>query len=101
MKEFTDLGYNVATVSYDKVPPLTSFAKRRNIGFKLLADSDAAIIKAFDVVNESFPKDAPWYGVAVPIIFVTNAEGVITQRFSEVPYSNRPKIDLVLNAIRK
>lgn len=79
---------------------LATFAKRYDIGFKLLADADASVIKAFGVVNESFPKNVPWYGVAVPIIFVTNAEGVITRRFSEVPYTNRPKIDLVLNAIR-
>lgn len=83
------------------MPAIAGFAKRRKIGFKLLADTDAAIIKAFDVVNESFPKNASWYGVAVPIIFVTNAEGVITRRFSEVPYTNRPKIDQVLDAIGK
>lgn len=82
------------------MPDIAKFAERRKIAFTLLADTDASIIKAFGVTNESFPKDAPWYGVAVPIIFVTNAEGVITQRYSEVPYTNRPRIEQVLKTLR-
>lgn len=77
---------------------LAGFAKRRNITLTLLSDSNSAIIKAFDVLNENTSWAA---GIAHPIIFVTDAGGIITHRFSEDDYSVRPDIDPILGALRK
>jgi peroxiredoxin len=65
----------------------------------LLSDAKSDIIKAFDVLNKAFAKGSPGYGLPHPIIFVSNAKGVVTHRFSETNYTSRPNVDLVLGAI--
>ena len=55
------------------------------------------MIEAFDVLNQ----DSSWHsGIAHPIIFVTDAKGVITHRFSEFDYTSRPDVDRVLKAVK-
>jgi peroxiredoxin len=76
---------------------LSGFAKRRNIVLTLLSDSNSAMIEAFDVLNETSAWAA---GIAHPIIFVTDPNGVITHRFSRWDYSVRPEIDDVLRALK-
>lgn len=77
------------------------FARRESIKFTLLADKKAEIIKAFDLVNKSFPKSAPWYGVAVPAIFAVNAKGTVTHRFSTQDYRDRPEPEAVLEILKR
>lgn len=89
----------MAFVSYDNVPALAKFARRRNVDLTLLSDSGAAIIKAFDVLNKRFKPGAPGYGIAHPIIFIADAKGIITHRFSESSYTSRPGTELVRDAI--
>jgi peroxiredoxin len=77
------------------------FARQENIKFTLLADAKADIIKAFGLVNERFPKDAPWYGVAVPAILAVDAKGIVTHRFSTRDYTDRPEPEAVLDILRR
>ena len=97
-KDFTDLGYNVAMISSDDVGSLAHFAKRRKVAFTLLSDSNTEIIEAFDVLNDESTFHS---GIAHPTIFVTDAKGVITHRFSEFDYSSRPDVSDVLEAFKK
>ena len=76
------------------------FAQREGIKFTLLADKKADIIRAFGLVNESFPKDAPWYGVAVPAIIAVDAKGIVTYRFTTRNYTDRPEPEAVLEILR-
>lgn len=85
-------------ISNDDVGDIAQFAKRRRIGFTLLADSFSEIIEAFDVLNN----DSSWHsGIAHPIIFVTDPKGVITHRFSGFDYTSRPDVGDVLAALKK
>lgn len=85
----------------DPVSVHAEFAADRGIGYSLLADQKAEIIKAFGLINQRFPRGTRWYGIALPIMFVIDAKGVITHRFSSTNYRNRPDPDLVLKALRK
>ena len=89
----------MAFVSYDDVPALARFAHRRDVDLTLLSDSDSAIIKAFDVLNKRFTPGSAGYGIAHPIIFIADAKGIITHRFSESSYTSRPGTELVRDAI--
>ncbi len=88
-------------VSYDPVAALARFAKRRRIGYTFLSDPKSEIIRAFDLLDRSHPPGSPAYGIAHPIVFVVNSNGVITHRFSERVYTRRPDIGVILNAIRR
>jgi peroxiredoxin len=100
MTDVSALGYTLATLSNDRVTALTRFSKRRKIGFTLLSDPDSAIIRAFDLLNNDFPPGQPGHGLSLPLMFIIDAKGIITHRFSDPDYSWRPAIDTVLKAIR-
>lgn len=78
---------------------LARFAKRRDIRFTLLSDPNSEAIQAFDVLNEDFPPKSAGYGIARPVIFVVDSNGVIKGRFSESNYRERPDMDTVLNTL--
>ena len=85
----------------DPVSVHTRFAADRGIGYTLLADRKAEIISAFGLINERFPRDSRWYGIALPMMFVIGSDGVITHRFSNTNYRERPDPDMVLRTLRK
>ena len=91
----------MAEVTYDKVDVLKPFAAREKIGFSLLSDPRSEIIGAFGLIDDSAPKDSPWYGFAHPMIFVIDQKGVIRHRFSEDDYQKRPDIEVILGILRK
>lgn len=95
MAEFRALGYEVASVTYDRVGALADFATRKSIKFVMLSDPRSAIIRAFDVLNDAYPGHA----IAHPIIFVIDETGVVRHRFSGKHYTKRTDIDLVLKTI--
>jgi peroxiredoxin len=88
-------------VSYDPVAKIASFAEARQIGYPILSDPKSEIIRAFDLLNETYAPGNFAHGVAHPIIFVVDPSGVVRHRFAEENYQQRPAVDLVLEAIRK
>jgi peroxiredoxin len=90
----------VATVSYDSVQQLASFAKRRKIGFTLLSDPKSEIIREFGLLNERHAPGSAYHGIPHPMILMVDRKGVVRARFSEIDYSRRPDIDAVLRAAR-
>jgi len=93
------LGYNVAELSYDEIDKITQFANRHSITLPLLSDPDSEIIRGFDILNETQKPGTFGYGIPYPIIFVINPKQVITHRFSEESYKDRPAVDVVLGAL--
>ncbi len=85
----------------DPVEVHAAFARDRDIAYTLLADRRSQIIAAFGLIDERMPRGSPWYGLALPITFVIDAEGVITHRFSSADYRHRVDVDVVLGALRR
>lgn len=79
---------------------LKGFAEARNIGYTMLSDAQAEIIPAFGIANPQFKKSSSWYGVALPIIFVVDKDGVIRHRFSKRNYADRPEVDVILEILK-
>lgn len=65
----------VVAVSYDAVETLDKFAKKQEVSFRLLSDSDSKVIKAFGILNEKARgKQA---GIPHPCTFLIDRSGVI------------------------
>ena len=79
----------VAAISYDSVEVLHNFAERRGIHFPLLSDPDSKVIRELGILNETVPKDSPFFGVPYPGSFVLNAQAVITAKYFEDSYRER------------
>ncbi|HEY6328864.1 MAG TPA: redoxin domain-containing protein, partial [Blastocatellia bacterium] len=87
--EFRKLGLGVAAVSYDSVAVLHNFAERRGIHFLLLSDPDSKVIRELEILNETVPKDSPFFGVPYPGTFVLDAQGVIAAKYFEDDFRER------------
>jgi hypothetical protein len=79
----------VAAISYDSAAVLHNFAGRRGIHFPLLSDPDSKVIRELGILNESVPKDSPFFGVPYPGSFVLDAQAVITAKYFEDDYRER------------
>ncbi len=85
----------------EPVAKLARFAAANNIAYTLLADEKAEIIGAFGLINERFAPSSPWYGIALPAIFVIDPKGIITHRFTSANYRDRVDVDTVLRLLRR
>lgn len=82
-------GLGLAAVSYDAVAVLRDFAARRRITFPLLSDPDSAVIRRFGLLNPEYAAGTIAYGVPYPGTFVTDAKGIIREKFFEKTYPER------------
>lgn len=96
----TDLaksGIGLAAVSYDAVPILADFSKRRGITFALLSDPGSAIIKRYGILNTTVSEsNQQSYGIPFPGTFMLNAQGVVTSRFFEQAYQERATVGSIM-----
>ncbi len=90
------MGYEVAGITFDDVPALDRFSKRRKIKYTVLADPKSEIIRAFGLINESYPVGSYGYNIAHPIILVIAPNGTVVRRFSDPNHSSPPTIDAIL-----
>src|SRR5260370_25567241 len=88
-EEFEMLGLGVAAISYDSVALLHHFAERRGIHFPLLSDADSKIIRELDLLNETIPKNSPFFAVPYPVSFLLCAKGPIVAQYFEDDYHQR------------
>jgi peroxiredoxin len=90
-------GIGLAAVSYDAVPILADFSKRRGITFPLLSDPGSATIKRYGILNTTVPEtNQQSYGIPFPGTFMLNAQGVVTSRFFEQAYQERSTVGSIM-----
>lgn len=96
----TDLaknGIGLAAVSYDPVPVLADFSRRRGITFPLLSDPGSQTIKRYGILNTTVPEtNQQSYGIPFPGTFMLNTRSVVTARFFEQAYQERSTVGSIL-----
>lgn len=88
-QKFQDLGYNVATVSYDKVEHMTKFVTKNKPSITLLSDPASDSIRAFGILNENSAKGTMSYGIPYPGVYVIDDNKIVQAKFFEEGYKNR------------
>ena len=88
-KHFESQGIRMAALTPDSVEILRNFAGRSDIHYPLLSDPDSAIIRAFDVLNDTIPVTHQFYGIPNPVEFLIDAKGVVTAKYFEEKYADR------------
>jgi peroxiredoxin len=90
-------GLSIVAVSYDAVPILADFSKRRGITFPLLSDPGSATIKRYGILNTTVPEtNQQSYGIPFPGTFMLNTQGVVTSRFFEQAYQERSTVGSIM-----
>jgi hypothetical protein len=82
-------GLGVAAISYDRRAVLEDFSKRRGITYPLLSDPDSSMIRAFGILNESVPKNSPFFGVPHPGTYIVTPDGVVTAKYFAEDFRER------------
>ena len=97
--DFYDKGYTIVSISYDSPEILAKFAAKNDISFTMLSDTGSKMIKDFGLLNTSHEEGSRFYGIPYPTIFVVGRDGIITHKFAEEGYRNRPEIKDILASL--
>src|SRR5262245_30814776 len=90
-------GFGLAAVSYDAVPILADFSRRRGITFPLLSDPGSTTIKRYGILNTTVPEtNHQSYGIPFPGTFMLDTQGVVTSRFFEPAYQERATVGSIM-----
>ena len=65
----------------------------------MISDTDSEIIKAFEIMNESYVPGTSYYGVAHPAVYIIGKDGLILDKFFNVDISKRPDVADVRKAV--
>lgn len=92
-------GWKLAAITTDTVEELARFQQRRNIGFPMLSDEQAQIVRTFDLLDPTQPPARRHNGLPVPTIFFVSAEGVVLAKLGDENYRVRPEPETVIATI--
>ena len=83
-------------MSYDTPEQLRTFADEHEVTYDLLSDVDSAVIREFGILNTLISPDDPeqgagrsFYGLPFPGVYVTDGNGVVTEKFFHRHYATR------------
>ena len=89
-------GMGLAAISYDPVPVLADFSRRRGITFPLLSDAGSETIKRYGILNTTIDPKNQLYGYPFPGTFIVDRQGIVTSRFFEDAYQERDTVSSIL-----
>jgi hypothetical protein len=83
-------------VSYDSQEQLLAFADQYDVTYDLLSDVESAVFREFGILNTLISPEDPeqgagrsFYGVPFPGVYVTDKNGVVTEKFFHRHYATR------------
>lgn len=98
---FRNAGLGVAAMTYDAPAVVNDFRAGAGIDYPVLADIDAASVKALGILNEDYAPGDSAYGIPHPGIFVLDPEGIIRAKVFIEGYDTRLHADSVLEMARR
>ena len=101
MPEFNAAGAKLYVLSYDEVDALADFKEAHGATFTMLSDPNSEVIGSFGILNTTISEDDhPWYGIPYPGVYVTDADGMIVEKFFENNFTVRPGPEQLLAAVK-
>ena len=98
-ERFRALGIKLYAISYDEPDAIAAFAENYGITYPMLSDPESEVIRRYGVLNtEIRPGDLPVYGVPFPGTFVTDADGVVVEKFFHDSYKRRDSAETLIDA---
>jgi peroxiredoxin len=96
----------VYAITYDSQEALATFADKYDVQYQLLADEGSKVIRDFGILNTLIdPDDAavhpasgqPFYGIPFPGTYVTDVDGVVSEKYFFRHYANRASAGTILD----
>jgi len=92
-------GFSIVTISTDTPEELARFDQRRTIGYTMLSDEQAAIIRQLNLLDATQAPSSRHNGLPVPTILILSPEGVVLAKLGDANYRVRPAPEVVLQTI--
>lgn len=92
-------GYRIVTISTDTPEDLARFDQRRSIGYTMLSDEQAQIIRQLDLLDPTQPPNRRHNGLPIPTILVLSPEGEVRAKLGDTNYRVRPAPEVVLQTL--
>ncbi len=92
-------GFRIVTISTDTPEELARFDQRRSIGYTMLSDEQAAIIRQLNLLDPTQQPNSRHNGLPVPTILVVSPQGVVLAKLGDANYRVRPTVDIVLQTL--
>lgn len=89
-------GFSIVSVSTDSVEELARFGQRRNIGYTMLSDEPAAIVRRLDLLDPTQPPNSRHDGLPVPTILIVSPQGQVLAKLGDANYRVRPAPEVVI-----
>lgn len=89
-------GYRIVTISTDSVEELANFERRRNIGYTMLSDEQAQVVRQLDLLDPTQPPNRRHNGLPVPTILILSPGGEVLAKLGDANYRTRPAPEVVL-----
>ena len=89
-------GYQIVTISTDSVEELARFDQRRNIGYTMLSDEQASIVRQLDLLDPTMPPGRRHNGLPIPTILVISPQGEVLAKLGDANYRVRPAPEVVI-----
>jgi peroxiredoxin len=92
-------GYRIVTVSTDSVEELAQFDQRRSIGYTMLSDEQARIVRQLNLLDPTQPPNRRHNGLPVPTVFILSPAGEVQAKLGDANFRVRPTSEAVIAAI--
>lgn len=90
LNDFVDAGVQVLGVSADTCQSHKQFAQRHHLRFPLLADTEKAVVKAYDVLQEKSMFGKKFIGI-LRQSFLVDPTGIVVKHYEKVNPKDHPK----------
>ncbi|MBX3428072.1 MAG: peroxiredoxin family protein [Hyphomonadaceae bacterium] len=94
--EIEQRGYNIVTISTDTVEELARFQRRRNIGYTMLSDEQAQIVRQLDLLDPTQPPNRRHNGLPVPTILILSPQDRVLAKLGDANFRVRPAPEVVV-----
>lgn len=95
--ELSDLGWTIASLSYDPIDVLATFKEKHSIALELLSDEGSIAIDAFNLRNERVKPGGKSVGVPHPAVVFIGQDGIVKETLQIKGYQKRPDPSEVLS----
>jgi peroxiredoxin len=89
-------GWKLATITTDTVEELARFQRRRAIGYPMLSDEQAQLVRQLDLLDPTMPPGRRHNGLPVPTLLFVSPEGEVLAKLGDADFRVRPAPDAVL-----
>jgi len=92
-------GFRIVTISTDTVEELAAFDQRRSIGYTMLSDERAEIIRQLNLLDPTQAPGRRHNGLPIPTILIVSPEGRVLAKLGDANYRIRPTAEVVLQTL--